>query len=182
MIHILPIEVPGYIVPFLIKDCDGVSVENESGNFTTISIEPNSCFGMFLRRNILPDYKIKNYSITIFTKKKGEKVAYSAEVLEYKNAAEYRVDLNFHQLEDFYKFLNSYFRVAFYFYVKGYCGACSSDFRRHLAIKKYVEEYKLMEYGYDFRRLKKIMDRYSEKGGLHILQRNNELPQLFFDC
>lgn len=181
MIHILPVEVPGYIIPFLIKDCDGILVESEMGNYYNISIEPQSVLGMFLRRNILPDYKIKNYSITIFTKKKGEKIAYSAEVLEYKNAAEYRVDLNFNQLEDFYKFLNSYFRISFYFYVKGFSKGSTSSDKIKKAIDQYVEDYHLLEYGYNESRLRKILDRYNCKGGLHILQRNNELPQLFFD-
>jgi len=180
MIYLLPIEVPGYIIPFVLKECDGVNVEFQEGNMTTVSIEPRSAFGMFLRRNILPDYKIKNYALTIYTKKLGEKVSFSSEVLEYQNAAQYKVDLNFSELEEFYKFLNSYFRVAFYFYVKGFTKGSTSSQKIKDAINYYIDDYDLLEFGYNEKQLRGILNSYNKKGGVNILQRNNELPRLFY--
>lgn len=180
MIYLLPIEVPGYIIPFMLKECDGVCVEFQEGNITTISIEPRSVFGMFLRRNVLPSYKIKNYSLTIFTKKLGEKVSFSSEVLEYQNAAQYKVDLNFAQLEEFYKFINSYFRISFYFFVKGFAKGSTSDQKIKDAINHYIDEYDLLEFGYNEKQLRAILTSYNKKGGVNALQRNNELPPLFY--
>lgn len=179
MIYLFPIEVPGYIIPFLLKECDGISVEFQEGSFTTISIEPQSVLGMFLRRNILPSYRIKNYSLTIFTKKLGEKISFSSEVLEYQNAAQYKVDLNFAELEEFYKFINSYFRVSFYFFVKGFSKGSTSTQKIKDAINHYIDEYDLLEFGYNEKQLRRLLNSYDNKGGVNCLQRNSELPRLF---
>lgn len=180
MIYLLPIEVPGYIIPFILKEFDGVSIIYQDGNITTISIEPRSIMGMFLRRNILPSYRIKNYSLTIYTKKLGEKVSFSSEVLEYQNSAQYKVDLTFSELEEFYKFINSCFRISFYFFVKGFAKGSASDQKIKDAINHYIEDYDLLEYGYNEKQLRGILTSYNKKGGGNTFQRNNELPPLFF--
>ena len=61
MFKIKPVEVPGYLIPFIINECKGVEILKADGNLYEISIEPRSVMGMFLSRTIRPSYKVKAF-------------------------------------------------------------------------------------------------------------------------
>jgi hypothetical protein len=114
MFKIKPVEVPGYLIPFIINECKGVEILKADGNLYEISIEPRSVMGMFLSRTIRPSYKVKAFILAIYYKKIGENTAFSAEVMEYQNNAEFKVDLSFEDISNFYKFLESIFFTSIY--------------------------------------------------------------------
>lgn len=158
MIQILPVTVPGYLVPFIIKEMDGISVAEASGDYTNISVEPNSILGMFLRRRIKPEYKTKNYQILIYSKKMGGTRAYSVDLKELQIKAEFSVDLSFEELEEFYKFLSHGFMLHFQSFVRGFVAAQrlknerSAGRKKHQgvrsAIRLMLDEYDMLEYGF----------------------------------
>ncbi|WP_018676102.1 hypothetical protein [Riemerella columbina] len=180
MIQLYPIEVPGYLIPFLIKEMGGCEVISKDEEFTRLIVKPNSVLGMFLRRRILPDYKIKHYCLTIYSKKISNKKAFSTEIMEFQTSAEYRVDLSFDELESFYKFLDSNFKSCFYFFVKGYCTGSNSNAKIKEAIWKFIEHYELSEYGYDEKILRHYYYSFKSKGGLHKIFNNERIGDLFY--
>ena len=68
MFKIKPVEVPGYLIPFIINECKGVEILKADGNLYEISIEPRSVMGMFLSRTIRPSYKVKAFILAIYYK------------------------------------------------------------------------------------------------------------------
>ena len=185
MIQILPVYVPGYLVPFLIKEMDGVSSIQNNEHFTNIKIEKNSILGMFLRRNIRPSYKIKNYQMVIYSKKIGPQQAFSIDLLEYQNLVEFRVDLTFKELENFYKFLSHVFTISFYTYVKGYLKARKASGKSYgilmEAIRAIIDEYDLLEYSFSESQLKELYYSYSRNGCCQALHKNIPYPKNFLD-
>ena len=180
MIQILPVTVPGYLVPFIIKEMDGISVAEASGDYTNISVEPNSILGMFLRRRIRPEYKTKNYQILIYSKKLGSTRAYSVDLKEYQMKAEFSVDLTFEELEEFYKFLSHGFMLHFQSFVRGFVAAQklknsrSQGRKKHQgvrsAIRLMLDEYDMLEYGFSenqMRHLYYLNLRYGVFANLH---------------
>lgn len=180
MIQLYPIEVPGYLIPFIIKELGDAEVLSYTESFSRIIINPNSSLGRFIRNGILPNYKVKNYCLTIYTKKLGSKKAFSAELMEFHSSAEYRVDLSFDELDSFYKFLDSSFKSCFYFFVKGYCAGSSSPAKIKAAIWKFIEDYDLSEYGYDEKILRHYYYSFKKKGALHKHFNNERIGELFF--
>lgn len=180
MIQILPVTVPGYLVPFIIKEMDGISVAEASGDYTNISVEPNSILGMFLRRRIKPEYKTKNYQILIYSKKMGGTRAYSVDLKELQIKAEFSVDLTFEELEEFYKFLSHGFMLHFQSFVRGFVAAQklknsrSQGRKKHQgvrsAIRLMLDEYDMLEYGFSenqMRNLYYLNLRYGVFANLH---------------
>ena len=183
MIQILPVFVPGYLIPFISQEMEGVKVLQENENFINIKIEKNSVLGMFLRRRIRPDYKIKNYQMVIFTRKIGPHQAFSIDLLEFQNSVEYKVDLSFAELEDLYKFLSYAFCVSFYFFVKGYIKAQKAKPTNYgvlmSAIRCVIEDYDLLEYGYSEMQLKELYYSYKKNGSCAALHKNLPLHKNF---
>jgi hypothetical protein len=172
MFNIKPVEVPGYLIPFIIHECKGVDILKADGNLYEISIEPRSVMGMFLSRTIRPSYKVKSFILAIYYKKIGENTAYSAEVMEYQNNAEFKVDLSFDDISNFYRFLENIFFTSIFFFIQGYCAA-STDFKRlSKAINIILEKYDLLEYGYSESQLKVLYHRYNETGGINNIKNN----------
>lgn len=180
MIQILPVTVPGYLVPFIIKEMDGISVAETSGDYTNISVEPNSILGMFLRRRIKPEYKTKNYQILIYSKKMGGTRAYCVDLKELQMKAEFSVDLTFEELEEFYKFLSHGFMLHFQSFVRGFVAAQrlknarSEGRKKHqgvrTAIRVMLDEYDMLEYGFSenqMRNLYYLNLRYGVFANLH---------------
>jgi hypothetical protein len=166
MIQILPVTVPGYLVPFIVKEMDGISVAETSGDYTNISVEPNSILGMFLRRRIKPEYKTKNYQILIYSKKMGGTRAYCVDLKELQMKAEFSVDLTFEELEEFYKFLSHGFMLHFQSFVRGFVVAQkikntrSKCRRKHQgvrsAIRFMLDEYDMLEYGFSENQMRRL--------------------------
>lgn len=183
MIQILPVYVPGYLVPFLIKEMDGVSVMQNTEQFTNIKIEKNSIIGMFLRRNIKPSYKIKNYQMVIYSKKIGPQNAFSIDLLEYQNSVEFRVDLTFEELDKFYKFLSHLFTISFFTFVKGYQKARKDDGKSYgilmEAIRAIIDEYDLLEYSFSESQLKELYYSQDRNGCCSGLHKNLPFPKNF---
>lgn len=180
MIQLYPIEVPGYLIPFIIKEMGGISVLHQSEEFTRIIVEPKSILGMFLRRRIRPDYKVKHYCLTIYSKKIGTKRAFSTDIMEFQVDAEFRIDLSFEELEAFYKFLDSAFRCSFYFFVKGYCAGSISKRSIKEGIWNFIEQYNLLEYGYNENQLRERFFKYRKQGGLYKFFHHERLSNYFF--
>ncbi len=172
MFKIKPVEVPGYLIPFIINECKGVEILKADGNVYEISIEPRSVMGMFLSRTIRPSYKVKAFILAIYYKKIGENTAFSAEVMEYQNNAEFKVDLSFEDISNFYKFLESIFFTSIFFYIQGYCAASTEFKRLHNAITNILERYDLLEYGYSESQLRVLYHRYTETGGITNISNN----------
>lgn len=185
MIQILPVTVPGYLVPFIIKEMDGVSVVQSAGDYTNISVEPHSILGMFLRRRIKPEYKTKKYQLLIYSKKVGSQKAYSIDIREFQIKAEFEVDLSFEELEEFYKFLSHGFMIFFYSYVKGFVRATK---QRNLAenenkksvgvreaIRLLIDEYDMLEYGFSENQLRKLYYENLHRGCLANLHKNIQM-------
>lgn len=182
MIQILPVYVPGFLVPFMIHELDGVSVEDENGIYTNISIEPNSILGMFLRRRIKPDYKIKYYRMIIYCQKVSTQNAFSIDLMEYQNKAQFKVDLSFAELEELYKFLKYTFTLSFYFYVKGFLKRNNfTEEEKQAGVRKgtryFIEEYDLLEYGYSVEQMRALYYDYKKKGVLIQFQKSGQLNQ-----
>ncbi|GEM_PF-3497639 len=164
--NIAPVEVPGYIIPYIIRECAGVHLEQQGDFFADIRIEPNSVFGMFLTRTIRPDYKVKFYQIRIFTRKVGLQRAFSSDILEYKNNAEFQIDLSFTDLDNFYRFLDSIFNASFYFFLQGFCDGNTQDREKiKNGINKFIDRYDLLEYGFNENQLRIMYYRYRTAGG-----------------
>ena len=182
MIQILPVTVPGYLVPFIIKEMDGISVEQALGNYTNISVEPNSILGMFLRRRIKPEYKTKNYQILIYSKKMGSTRAYSVDLKEFQIKAEFSVDLSFEQLEEFYKFLSHGFMLHFQSFVRGFVAAQRlknerSKIRKknqgvRSAIRIMLDEYDMLEYGFSENQMRHLYYLNLKRGSLSNLHKS----------
>lgn len=182
MIQILPVTVPGYLVPFIIKEMDGISIAEASGDYTNISVEPNSILGMFLRRRIKPEYKTKNYQILIYSKKMGGTRAYSVDLKEFQIKAEFSVDLTFEELEEFYKFLSHGFMLHFLSFVRGYVAAQkiknirSKVRRKHqgvrTAIRYMLDEYDMWEYGFSEKQMNRLYYLSLQKGCLANLHKS----------
>lgn len=183
MIQILPVYVPGYLVPFISKEMDGVKILESDEHYINISIEKNSILGMFLRRRIRPDYKIKNYQMVIYTKKIGPHQAFSIDLLEFQNSVQYKIDLSFAELEDFYKFLSYTFAMSFYFYVKGYFKTYEKKGSKYgllmEAIRSHMDEYDLLEYGFSDMQLKQLYYSYRKNGSFSVLHKNLPLSKTF---
>lgn len=174
-----PVAVPGYLIPFIKKEMSGVTVLDEKGEFTQIEVNPNSILGMFLTRRIRPSYKVKHYTLTIYSTRMSGKVAFSSEILEFQNSAQFRVDLTFEELDSFYKFLDCNFRMSFYFFVKGYCLGSNSQKKIKEAINLFCEHYDLLEYGYSEKQLRNRYNKMQKKGGIYKLQNNERISDLF---
>lgn len=183
MIQILPIFVPGYLIPFISKEMDGIKIMQETEHFINIKIEKNSVLGMFLRRRVRPDYKVKDYQMVIYTKKIGPHNAFSIDLLEFQNSVQYKVDLSFAELEDLYKFLSYSFSISFYFFVKGYLEVCKKQNRQYgtlmEAIRCVIDEYDLLEYGYSEMQMKELYYSYKKNGSCSVLRKNLPLPKTF---
>lgn len=177
---ISPISIPGYLIPFIKKEMEGVTVLEEKGELVKIEVEPKSVLGMFLTRKIRPHYKVKHYVLNIYSAKVDARRISSSEVLEFQNSAQFRVDLSFEQLDSFYKFLEGYFRSSFYFFVKGYCLGNDSKQKIKDAINKFCEQYDLLEYGYSEKQLRNAYNKYQKKGGIYKLHNHERLSSLFF--
>lgn len=179
MIRICPIGVPGYLIPFIKKEMNGVTVMKDEGDFTEIEVDPKSILGMFLTRKIRPDYKVKFYALTLYSTKVGYKRAFSSELLEFQNSAQFRLDLSFEELDSFYKFLDCNFRSSFYFFVKGYSLGSNSHQKIKEAIEKFCDHYELLEYGYSEKQLRNMFNRFQKKGGIYKLHKHERLSGLF---
>lgn len=182
MIQILPVYVPGFLVPFITKEMDGINVEEENSVYTNISIEPNSILGMFLRRRIRPDYKIKDYRMVIYSQKIGSQTAFSIDLLEFQNKAQFKVDLSFDELEELYKFLKYTFTMSFYFFVKGFLkrntdSNCDKQTGVRAGIRHYIDEYDLLEFGYSENQLRRLYYAYKKSGVLIQFQKSGQLNQ-----
>lgn len=185
MIQILPVSVPGYLVPFIIKEMDGISVIEASGDYTNIKVEPNSVLGMFLRRRIKPEYKTKDYQILIYSKKIGVKRAYSVNILEHQLKGEFQIDLTFEELEEFYKFLSHGFMLFFQSYVKGFVhsykirNARSDTKKKHqgvrTAIRSLLDEYDMLEYGFSENQMRMLYYNNLKKGCFANLHKSIQL-------
>lgn len=180
MIQLFPIEVPAYLIPFIIKEMGGVSVLKQTDEFTRITIDPSSIMGMFLRKRILPEKKIKHYCLTVYSKRIGNYKAFSAEMMEFQSSAEFKVDLSFTELESFYKFLDSTFRMSFYFFVKGFCYGATCKAKIKEAITLFCEKYDLLEYGFNENQLRRIYLQYQKKGGAYKFKKNERIGDLFY--
>lgn len=148
-VELAPVEVPGYIIPYLVKECAGISALREGEAFTEIRIETTSVLGMFLTRTLRPDYKVKFYQLTLYCRKIGHQTAFSSEIREFKNNAEFQIDLSFADLENFYRFLDTIFNATFYFYLSGYCDGSQSRHKIKEGINRFCAKYDLLEYGYN---------------------------------
>lgn len=180
MIQILPVYVPGYLVPFMINELDGVSVVEENEIYTNIAIESNSVLGMFLRRRIKPDYKIKNYQMIIYCKKISEQTAFTIDLMEFQNKAQFKVDLSFAELEEVYKFLKYTFTLSFYFFVKGFLKRnriteTEKQAGVRAGIRHFIEDYDLLEYGYSENQMRRLFYNYKNTGVLIQFQKNGQL-------
>ncbi|EKB61431.1 hypothetical protein [Bergeyella zoohelcum] len=180
MIQLYPIEVPGYLIPFITNEMGGGKVLHQSEEFAQIKVDPKSILGMFLRRRIRPDYKIKHYYLTVYSKNIGSQKTSSLEVMEFQTDAQFRIDLSFEELEAFYKFLDSAFRCSFYFFVKGYCFGSESSKKIKEAIWCFIEQYNLLEYGYNENQLRERFFRYRKNGGLYKFFNHERLSDYFF--
>lgn len=179
MINLYPIKVPGYVIPFIKKEMHGCYEITGNECFSVMSVEPNSIMGMFLRRRIDKDYKIKEYRLVLYTQKIGNNTSFSAEILEYQKKGQFNVDLTFSELEDFFKFIDFVFRQSFYFFVKGSVSDESKDNEVRKSIHQFIEEYDLLEYGYSENQMRYIYYEYRKVGGISNLQKNTGLSKLF---
>lgn len=182
MIQIEPVYVPGFLVPFIVSELDGISEVEENGIYTNISIEPNSILGMFLRRRIKPDYKIKDYRMIIYSQKIGSQNAFSIDLMEFQNKAQFKVDLSFAELEELYKFLKYTFTLSFYFYVKGYLKRnCIPETEKQQGVRNgirhFIDEYGLLEYGYSENQMRRLYYSYKRSGVLIQFQKTGQLNQ-----
>jgi hypothetical protein len=183
MIQILPVYVPGFLVPFIKKELDGITILEENGEFTNILIEPNSILGIFLRRRIKPDYKVKHYRMAIYTKKISGTHAFSIDILEHQLNGMFKIDLSFSELEELYKFLRYSFMMSFYFYIKGYISKNqliiknnkSTSLGIRESIRQFIDEYDLLEYGFSENQMRRLFYNYRKKGSLVLLQQNIQL-------
>lgn len=180
MMQLCPIGVPGYLIPFIKNEMNGITIVKDTTDFTSIRVEPKSVLGMFLTRRIRPSYKVKFYNLTIYSTKIGKKRAFSSEILEIQSSAEFRVDLSFEDLDAFYKFIDCSFRMSFYFYVKGYCIGSHSDKKIREAIRKFCDEYDLLEYGYSENQMRRAFYQYRNKGGIYKIHKHERLSDFFF--
>lgn len=173
-----PIEVPGYIIPYITKECAGIFTEGAGENFTEIRIEPTSVFGMFLTRTLRPDYKVKFYQLTIYSRKIGNKTAFSTDILEFKNNAEFQIDLSFEDLENFYRFLDTLFNTSFYFFMSGFCYGCDDKKKIKNGINTFIDKYDLLEYGFNENQMRILYWRYRNNGSVSAF-RNNKSFKFF---
>jgi len=177
--QLYPIQVPGYLIPFISNEMDGIKVVLKKEEYTTIKINPKSTLGMFLTKRLRPNYKVKFYQLSLYSIKTGDKRAFSAELLEIHNSSEFRADLSFEELESFYKFLEANFRMSFYFFVKGYC-LSNSNSKISNAISSFCDAYELLEYGYSEKMLRNLYNKLQHKGAAYKLHNNERLSSLSF--
>lgn len=163
---VAPIEVPGYIIPFITKECAGIYTEKAGENFTEIRIEPTSVFGMFLTRTLRPNYKVRFYQLTIYSRRIGRQTAFSTNILEFKNNAEFQIDLSFGDLENFYRFLDTIFNTSFYFFMSGFCYSSSSSQKIKDGINIFIDRYDLLEYGFNESKMRIMYWRYRNTGSV----------------
>lgn len=163
---IAPIEVPGYIIPYLTKECAGIYTENSGENFTDIRIEPTSVFGMFLTRALRPNYRVKFYQLTIYSRRIGRKTAFSTDILEFKNNAEFQIDLSFDDLANFYRFLDTLFNTSFYFFMSGFIYGSESNQKIKDGINVFIDRYDLLEYGFNENQMRMMYYRYRNSGSV----------------
>lgn len=168
MINLYPIEVPGYVITFLRNELQGVSELSGSEVFSIMTIEPNSVFGMFLRRRIAKDYKVKEYRLAVYTKKIGCQNSFSAEILEYQRTGVFNVDLTFNELDDFFKFIDYLFRQNLYFFVE----AAKNFVSINDAIRTFIDKYDLLEYGYSLNQLRKVYNDFRKNGAITNMQKS----------
>lgn len=180
LIRLKPIEVPGYLISFLLKECDGVSMLKDGGEYKQILIEPKSVLGQFLNARHNKPEEIKEYALTIYYTKKGSKKVTSTDIINLYNSAEFTMDWSFEDIEAFYKWLDSFFRTYFCFYVKGFCKGSTSRRKITLAITAFCELYDLYEYGYSNNTMRIIYFRYTNNGVMSLFQNNNRLNFGFF--
>ena len=169
---IAPIEVPGYIIPYITQECAGITIAKEGNQYIDIQIEPCSVFGMFLTRTVRPDYKIKFYQMTIYSKSFGNKKAFSTEILEFKNQAEFQIDLSFEELQNFYSFLDTIFKASMYFFISGFCFGCEKKIKIKSAVHHFCDKYDLLEYGFNENQMRQLYYDYGKKGSVRSLVNN----------
>lgn len=163
---IAPVEVPAYIIPYLIRECPGINLLRDGGFIKEIRIEKQSLFGMFLQRSLKlkPDYHTRFFQITLYTQKFGGQKICQADILEFKNNAEFSSDLGFEELEMFYRFLDNIFHQSFHFFMSGYCLQSCSRQRIKDGIRHFMDAYDLEEYGYNELQLRVRYLRYRREG------------------
>lgn len=180
MIRLRPIELPGYLIPFILRECDGISLLKDGGEYKQILIEPKSVLGQFLYARLKDNKEIREFCLTIYATTEGKKKVFSTEILNFYNSAEFSIDLSFEDLECFYKFIDSYFRTYFCFFVKGYCRGNIYKSKIKKAINEFCEMYDLYEYGYSQNQMRILYYRYTNNGVLSLFQNNNKLNYGFF--
>ncbi|MHA7822485.1 hypothetical protein ACVVIH_06955 [Chryseobacterium arthrosphaerae] len=180
MIRLKPIEVPGYLIPFILKECDGICILKDGGYYKQILIEPKSVIGHFISNRIQENKSVKEYCLTIYCKKIDDKIKVGSEILNFYNSSEFSIDMSFEDLDYFYKFLDSYFRTYFCFFVKGYCRGNIYKNKIKKAINEFCKMYDLLEYGYSENQMRILYYRYTNNGVLSLFQNNNKLNYGFF--
>lgn len=176
-----PVDVPGYLIPYIRREMNGVTEIDGDDSFTRIKIEPRSIFGMFLSTRIeQKEYKKKSFEMLIYSKKIGQNSAYSIEIEEYLNTSEFKLDLSFSELESFYKFLDFSFRCSMFFYIMGFCAGSDSRQKLKDAISDICDKYNLLEYGFSEKQLRRLFQIYKDRGGISALQNNYSLSKIFF--
>lgn len=180
MIRLRPIEIPEYLIPFILKECDGISLLKDGGEYKQILIEPKSVLGHFLYSRLKEPKSVKEFCLTIYSNTQGKKRVVSSEVINFYNTAEFSIDLSFEDLEQFYKFLDSYFRTHFCFFVRGYCKGSSTKSKIKKAISEFCDMYDLLEWGYSENQMRILYYRYTNNGVLSLFQDNNRLNYGFF--
>ncbi|MBD8081115.1 hypothetical protein [Chryseobacterium caseinilyticum] len=183
IIRLKPIEVPGYLISFILKECDGVSMLKNGGEYKQILIEPKSVLGHFLnsRHKKPADLEaFKEYCLTIYSNRKGEKKVVSTDIINLYNSSEFSVDWSFDDIEAFYKMLDSFFRTYFVFFVRGYCKGSSSRRKIKEAINVFCDMYDLYEFGYSYNTMRIMYFRYTNNGVMSLFQNNNSLNFGFF--
>ena len=176
--QLYPIEVPGYLIPFIMREMDGVRVVDGGAEYCRIKIESVSVLGMFLTRRLRPSYRVRYYELSLYSKSVCGRRAFSAEVLEIQKSSSLKLDLSFEDLSAFYKFIECHFRMSFYFYVKGYCLGNFSKGRIRDAITSFLSDFELLEYGYSEKVLRNIYNKFHRKGGVYKLHKNERLSSL----
>lgn len=180
MIRLRPIEIPGYLIPFILRECDGVSMLKDGGEYKQILIEPKSVLGQFLNSKLKEKKEIREFCLTIYTNAEGKKKVFSSEIINFYNSSEFSLDLSFEDLEALYKFIDSYFRTYFCFFVKGFCRGNVFKGKIKKAINEFCEMYDLYEYGYSENQMRILYYRYTNNGVMSLFQDNNRLNYGFF--
>ncbi len=170
MINIYPIQVPGYVISFVQKEIQGVHHLEGNDDYSVISIEPNSIFGMFFSRLLKNSCKVKEYRLLFYTKNKTKA---STNVLEYHKTGSFNADLSFDQIDYFFKFIDSLFRQNFFFFVKGFClGKENAHSSQQEAINIFIDKYDLLEYGYSYNQLRRLYYSFLKEGSATKMKHN----------